>query len=83
MKTSDENDQFPSVLPPEPEPEAAAVPAAFSDLYVVDFNTQYDIAFAIEENANLKIRNEINMLYKYLKETWSPRQNYIFPVSMN
>lgn len=70
LKTSDENNPSPiegienvSVLPPESEP------ATFSDSCVVDFNSQYDIAFAIEENANLKIRNDPNILYKYLKET--------------
>jgi hypothetical protein len=84
LKTSDENSPSPSegienvsVLPTESEP------ATFSDSCEVDSNSQYDIAFVIEENANLKIRNDPNMLYKYLKETWSPKQNYIFPVSMN
>ncbi|XP_025405273.1 uncharacterized protein LOC112679614 isoform X1 [Sipha flava] len=81
LKTSDENNLSPSdgienvnVLPTESEP------ATFSDSCEVDSNSRYDIAFAIEENANLKIRNDPNMLYKYLKETWSPKQNYIFPV---
>jgi len=51
------------VLPSESEQ------AAFSDLSEVDFNNQYDIAFAVKVNSNLKIRNEPSMLYKYLKET--------------
>ncbi|XP_025409761.1 uncharacterized protein LOC112683105 isoform X2 [Sipha flava] len=66
LKTSDENNPSPSegienvsVLPTESEP------ATFSDSSEVDSNSQYDIAFAIEENANLKIRNDPNMLYKY------------------
>ncbi|XP_025416944.1 uncharacterized protein LOC112688119 [Sipha flava] len=76
LKTSDKNNPSPSegienvsMLPTESEP------ATFSDSCEVDSNSQYDIPFAIEENANLKIRNDPNMLYKYLKETWSPKQN--------
>ena len=57
-------------------------PAVFSDSSEVDFNNQYDIAFAIEENLNLKTKVP-SMLYKYPKETWSPKENYIFLVSMN
>jgi len=63
LKTSDENNPSPSedignisVLPSKSEP------ATFSDSCVVDFNSQYDIAFTIEENANLKIRSDQNML---------------------
>jgi hypothetical protein len=59
--SSSESIENVSVLRPESEP------AAFSYSYVVDFNSQYDTAFAIEENSNLKIRNEPNMLYKYLR----------------
>jgi len=84
FKSSDENNLSPSesvenvsLLPSEP----AAIPTRNSSETI--FNNQYDIAFAIEDESNLKIRNEPSMLYKYLKETWSPRENYIFPVSSN